>query len=69
MATRDTYIATGDTVEDLERTLNIVLQRIADRLDKLEGIRGKTSFEAEGVNVVGDVIVRDDDDEIIHSME
>jgi len=69
MSSREFYIIAGNTPEDLHRELNFILQRISDRLDKLEGIRGKTEFDAAGVDVVGDVIVKDSDEETIHSME
>lgn len=44
--TRDSYRVTGRTVEELQRELNFLLQRMADRMDKIEGIRGTPSMEA-----------------------
>lgn len=40
MATRDRYIASGESPEDFERTVNFAMRSIADRLDRQEGIRG-----------------------------
>lgn len=45
--TRDNYQITGATVEDLKRSLNFMLQRMADRMDKIEGIRGTASIESD----------------------
>jgi hypothetical protein len=45
--TRDNYQVTGRTVEDLTRGLNFILQRFADRMDKMEGIRGTASIESD----------------------
>jgi hypothetical protein len=44
--TRDNYQVTGRTVEELQRSLNFILQRMADRMDKIEGIRGTASIES-----------------------
>ena len=71
--TKDTYVLTGDTVADLKRELNSILSRIADRMDKQEGIRGTAEVEGEmsleDVSVGGDITVLDDEGEQIHSME
>lgn len=64
MPTRDSYLLTASTLPELVTQLNFYLARIADRLDKLEGIRGSTDI-ATG----GDVTVTDDSDEVIHSLE
>ena len=69
MASRERYQATGNSAQELRNSLNFALQRIGDRLDKLEGIRGKPSLLTVGVDVVGNVEVKDDDGEVIHSME
>lgn len=45
--TRDNYQVTGRTVEELQRNLNFLFQRIADRMDKMEGIRGAPSIESD----------------------
>lgn len=45
--TRDNYTVTGNTVEELRRSLNFLLQRMADRIDKIEGIRGTSSIESD----------------------
>ncbi|KKK93201.1 hypothetical protein LCGC14_2695240, partial [marine sediment metagenome] len=44
MASRGRYQATGNSVQELRNSLNFTLQRIGDRLDKLEGIRGKPAL-------------------------
>jgi len=69
VASKERYLITGSTLDDILNSLNFAMQRIGDRLDKLEGIRGKTSFLTEGVDVVGDVEVKDSDEAVIHSME
>jgi hypothetical protein len=63
--TRDNYQVTGNTVPELVNSLNFLLQRIADRLDKLEGIRGST----DGISTAGDLTVLDEDENTIHSLE
>jgi len=45
--TRDNYQITATTVPELVRTLNFLLQRFADRIDKIEGIRGTASIESD----------------------
>ena len=71
--TRDNYQITGQTVEELVRNLNFLLQRLADRMDKIEGIRGTSSIEgdvaAQNLIVSGDVTVNDADGETLHSLE
>ena len=69
MASRERYQAAGNSVQELRNSLNFVLQRIGDRLDKLEGIRGKPALLTVGIDVVGDVEVKDSDSKVIHSME
>ena len=69
MASRGNYLVTGNSVQELRNSLNFALQAMGDRLDKLEGIRGKPSLLTVGVDVVGDVEVKDADSNVIHSME
>lgn len=45
--TRDNYQVQGRTVEEVARNLNFILQRLADRMDKIEGIRGTASIESD----------------------
>ena len=45
--TRDNYQLTGRTVDELVRNLNFLLQRLSDRIDKIEGIRGSASIESD----------------------
>jgi len=69
MPSRERYQVNGNSLVELTQSLNFALQRIGDRLDKLEGIRGKPKLLAESLDVAGDVIVKDSEDETIHSME
>lgn len=69
MASRERYQATGNTIEEIRNSLNFVLQRIGDRLDKLEGIRGKPNLSTKDIDVEGNVTVNDSDGQTIHSME
>lgn len=46
--TRDVAIFSGQTAPDLSRELSFAFQRVLDRLDKLEGIRGEAILGAEG---------------------
>jgi hypothetical protein len=64
LPTRELYQISATTLEGLVRELNFILQRQADRLDKLEGIRGDTD-----VTVSGNITVTDEDDATIHSLE
>lgn len=44
--TRDNYSVSGNTVDELKRSLHFMMQRFADRMDKIEGIRGTASIES-----------------------
>src|SRR2546421_9022384 len=44
---KDNYQVNGATVPDLTRNLNFLLQRIADRMDQIEGIRGTASIKSD----------------------
>ena len=66
--TKDRYLISGNSLDDVKRELNFVMQRIADRLDKMEGVRGTSSPTFDDVAVGGDITVTDDDDEVIHSL-
>jgi hypothetical protein len=46
MATRDNYQIAANTLEELLSSLNFHMQSIADRLDKIEGIRGTSNIES-----------------------
>jgi hypothetical protein len=42
---RDMYIiSNSQSIEDIEKQLNVILQRIGDRLDQIEGVRGNPQF-------------------------
>jgi hypothetical protein len=45
--TRDNYRVTGNTTTEIVASMNFLLQRIADRLDRMEGIRGTASIESD----------------------
>lgn len=44
---RDNYNISGSTVEELKRALNFLLQRLADRMDRIEGIRGTATMHSD----------------------
>lgn len=67
--TRDFYVVHGDSVESLRHELNAVLQRLTDRLDKMEGLRGTSSPAVDDIAVGGGITVTDEDDAVIHSLE
>ena len=71
--TREVYIVTGGDLEAIKRQLNGYLTRLADRMDKLEGLRGELETESgtfDGdVTANADVLVNDDNGNLIHSME
>ena len=60
--TRSSYQVPGGSHE-----LNFILARIAERLDKIEGIRGDAKIESS--LQTGPLEVLDGDDIVIHSME
>lgn len=45
--TRDNYQVQANSLPELVLGLNLLLQRLADRMDKIEGIRGTPSIEAD----------------------
>ena len=47
MPSKERYLITGATADEIRNSLNFALQRIGDRLDKLEGIRGGASIESD----------------------
>ena len=65
--TRDSYLLSARTVPELVRELNFTFQRIADRLDKIEGIRGSASIENDLSITQGPLSVYDADNNLIHS--
>ena len=46
MPSREHYTVQGATVPELVRTLNFILARLADRIDKMEGVRGTSTIES-----------------------
>ena len=46
MPSRDRYLVTGLTLEDVKNELNFLLQRMADRADQIEGIRGTANIQS-----------------------
>ena len=67
--TRDSYLLSARSVPELVRELNFTFQRIADRLDKIEGIRGSASIENDLSLQGGPLYVYDADGNLIHSTE
>ena len=46
MSSREGYRISGNTLEELKLNINFFLQSIANRLDKIEGIRGTSTVES-----------------------
>jgi len=69
MATQRAYIISGNSLEAITQSLNFHLQDVADRLDKLEAIRGTPTLTSDGLTVTGTHSHLDADGETIHSME
>jgi hypothetical protein len=74
MPTKETYQIAGNSLSEVINRLNFVLARIADRLDKIEGLRGE--LETEGATLGGDLLIeqssiqiKDEDDAVVHSLE
>ena len=74
MSTKESYQISAQTMQALVTSLNRVLGRISDRLDKIEGLRGE--LETQGATFEGDVIlsnvdltVNDEDGVKVHSMQ
>ena len=44
---KDNYQVNGTTVTEVTRNLNFLLQRMADRMDQIEGIRGTASVKSD----------------------
>jgi hypothetical protein len=47
MSSRGLYQIDTDSLEDVKTQLNFILQQIADRLDKTQGIRGESKIESD----------------------
>ena len=47
MTTRQVYVVSGSTLEEIRQSFNFHLQDIADRMDKIEGIRGGSSIKSD----------------------
>jgi hypothetical protein len=62
-------LISAQTAPDLARELNFVFQRIADRLDKIEGIRGDSAIDGSVSVSGGPLYVYDADGNLIHSTE
>ena len=67
--TRDSYLLSARSVPELVRELNFTFQRIVDRLDKIEGIRGSANIENDLSLQGGPLYVYDADGNLIHSTE
>lgn len=69
---RDNYIITGRSVDEVVRELNFFLQRMADRMDKIEGIRGTSSIESNldmNSNRIVEVAAALNDDEAVNKSQ
>ena len=60
--TRENYQLSANSVYELVAQINFILQRISDRLDKIEGLRGESEVEQV-------LKVNDADGNNIHSLE
>ena len=60
--TRENYQLSANNIYELVAQLNFILQRISDRLDKIEGLRGESEVEQV-------LKVNDADGNNIHSLE
>ncbi|MGB0717977.1 MAG: hypothetical protein ACPGO7_01465 [Alphaproteobacteria bacterium] len=47
MSSREHYTISAMSIQELTTQLNFALARIADRVDKLEGVRGNPTFESD----------------------
>src|SRR3972149_10778368 len=56
MSSREGYRISGNTVQELKISLNFFLQSIADRLDKIEGVRGTSTVESN-LNLSGNSLI------------
>lgn len=45
--TRDNYQITGNSIPEIVTNLNFLLQRFADRMDKIEGLRGTAEINSD----------------------
>ena len=70
--TRENYQIVATDLQGVVFRLNSVLARLADRIDKLEGLRGEletASGTFSGAVDVDSLTVKDLDDTKLHSME
>jgi len=44
VSSRENIQVSGNSLEEIKRNLNFALQRIADRMDKIEGARGTSTI-------------------------
>lgn len=65
--TKENYQISATDLPGVVQRINFVLARIADRLDKMEGLRGE--LETAGITAKGKVLVKDSTNNTIHSME
>ena len=70
--TKENYQITATDLNGLLLRLNSIFSRVADRLDKLEGLRGE--LETASGTFSGDVetkgvVVKDSDGNLIHSIK
>lgn len=44
---RDSFVLSAQTVQELQLQVAFLLQRLSDRMDKIEGIRGTSTIESD----------------------
>lgn len=53
---RENILITGDSIDEMKRSLNFAMQRISDRMDQIEGVRGGSTIRSD-LNLTGNNIV------------
>ena len=71
MGSKERYVVQATTIEQLVHDLNFALQRIGDRLDKIEGLRGnpemRGNLDMTGSKIVNADLEDDSEDHILSS--
>ena len=71
MGSKERYVVQATTIEQLVHDLNFALQRIGDRLDKIEGLRGNPEMRGDldmtGSKIVNADLEDDSEDHILSS--
>lgn len=56
---KESYFITSTNIEELVTSMNFILSRISDRLDKIEGLRGNSTV-SNSLDILGS------DENIVH---